>query len=169
MSAQHLLSLPTPRVVNLKRPLREQKRGIIKKAAAFRDQLSMNQSGSHPAWKSSGLVSEHLFLRNYFRGNPFSHVKWTVPSLAANQYKTHPVCTPSAQGCRNKMLCCGLSWILLLGFCFPTLGTLPVPGGAAVVMSPCIIPSGSHQEGLQVHTSQFGNGKLQKTPGGVVF
>lgn len=52
--------------------------------------------------------------------------------LAANQCKIHPVCTPSAQGWRNKMLCNGLSWILLLGFCFPTLGTLPVPRGAAV-------------------------------------
>lgn len=35
MSAQHLLSLPTSRVVDLERPLREQKKGNHKEGSCF--------------------------------------------------------------------------------------------------------------------------------------
>lgn len=75
-------------------------------------------------------------------------------------------CVPPAQG--GGISCSAVPELNPpLGFLPPHSGHTPCAWAAAALVSPCMIHTGSHQEGLETHRNHFGNGKL--TPRRFVF
>lgn len=106
VSAQHLLSLPTSCLLNLKRPLRAKKKGQHEEGSCFKwlTQHDPVRRISHLK-VASDLVSKQPFPRNYFRGDKLNHL---YLSSAVNQAKLHTLCTLSTKRWRNTLS----SWVL---------------------------------------------------------